>query len=261
MYTSVAKKELLALLKEATSPEQRADIASRLARLEESESKTKARKQRMKAKREKAKADVAKATEKAAPKDDGNELFELDQPDPAEVAANVARLKRSTTHAPGTPEWEHRRRVREDLRKMGENIPWDRDIDGVPAEELPPPETHAERCTREFAERQAQGGNGWSRTLAALEPLEVFDRRVGAWLPSEAGHPYSSLGPQPGVDCGFPPIPDCIESNPWNAEEGWSWRAFDTSTGKYRETNDQQERERDADECAYRERAAKLYGV
>jgi hypothetical protein len=255
---STARKLLQQKLAEATTPAEAAQIAEQLTRLVQSEDR--------KANRARRKREKAKASQPQPKPDDSDttvcplclaanpteeHIADCQRKD-AEYKRHVKEQQAKTLKR-STKEWEHRRKVREDLRKMGQEITWDREIDGVPHEELPPPETPAEKCIREHAARQAQGGNGWSRTITALEPLEVFDRRVGAWVPSEMGQPYSSIGPQLGE--GFPAVADCVESNSYNNEDGWSWETRDG-----RQTNDKLEREREEEAAAYRERAEKLYG-
>lgn len=225
---SAARKLILSKLAAATTTAESTQLAAQLNRLIEQEERKAGRTRRSRAK-------------KAAPRrNDDDEPFEV-EPAP----------KPRPTPKPSPADIERRRKVRADLRAMGEVIPWDRDIDGVPPEELPPPEDHATRCIREHAERKRQDAlaNGNSCEIAAFAFPAPHDPT-----------PQSSVGLAPGQDW-IPIEADVIESNAYNAEEGWSWRAFDSATGDYYNTNEKIEAQREEQARQQRTIEDRIWGV
>jgi hypothetical protein len=221
MNKSAARRTLEAALKEAISVEQRAEIASRLAKVLDAEGRERARKRRAKA----AKA----ATVTKAKKQDSAQLTEAELAQPFEH--EPPRPAVICTPLRPDPLAAKRAQVEAEMAEAAKVAP-------VPEPPAAPPVT------------------GWTRVIAAMSPPEVWDYDKG-WVYDQ--NPQSSLGPNPYHD-GFPPLCDAVESNAYSIADGFSYERRDPKTGEYFLTNEREERERREQEARDREWQRKLYG-
>jgi hypothetical protein len=206
MYTSVAKKQLLALLKRAKTRAEKAAIATRLANLEDKESKTRARNERMKAKREAARAKTAPPTRR----DDGDEPFH-----------------ESTSQAPAAPppepSLEQRRANRQTMRELGMAIPFDPAIDVDPK----PPRDYASELVAAHEARLKKLGsvNGWTRTMATLEPNVFHDEHGREFIFDGSLGTYRVNRGEQVFTAQVIPANDVLDSDTWTNERGWESEA------------------------------------